>query len=69
MLNVVDIRTVDYVNSGMAKAIKIWKLKAMTEIYEYGLKRQPKQLKDDMIYGYEWQRNDISTTFDQLNNR
>jgi hypothetical protein len=51
MLNVVDIRTVDYVNSGKAKAIKIQKLKAMTEIYEYGLKRQPKQLQNDMIYG------------------
>jgi hypothetical protein len=38
MLNVVDVCTVDYVNSGKAKAIKIRKLKAMTEIYEYGLK-------------------------------
>jgi hypothetical protein len=53
MLNVVDLRTVDYVNSGKAKAIKIRKLKAMTKIYEYGLKRQPKQLQDDMIYGHE----------------
>jgi hypothetical protein len=53
MLNVLDIRTVDYVNSGKAKAIKIQKLKAMTEIYEYGLKRQSKQLQDDMIYGHE----------------
>jgi hypothetical protein len=53
MLNVVDIRTVDYVNSGKAKAIKIRKLKAITEIYEYGLKRQPKQLQDDMIYGHK----------------
>jgi hypothetical protein len=44
MLNVVDIRTIDYVNSGKAKAIKIQKWKAMTEIYEYGLKRLPKQL-------------------------
>jgi hypothetical protein len=48
MLNVVDIRTVDYVNLGKTKAIKIRKLKAMTEIYEYGLKRQPKQLQDDL---------------------
>jgi hypothetical protein len=53
MLNVVDIRTIDYVNLGKAKAIKIRKLKAMAEIYEYGLKRQPKQLQDDMIYGHE----------------
>jgi hypothetical protein len=53
MLNVVNIRTVDYVNSGKAKAIKIQKLKAMMEIYEYGLKRKPKQLQDDMIYGHE----------------
>jgi hypothetical protein len=53
MLNVVDIRIVDYVNSSKAKAIKIRKLKAMTKIYEYGLKRQSKQLQDDMIYGHE----------------
>jgi hypothetical protein len=53
MLNVVGIRTVDYVNSGKTKAIKIWKLKAMTEIYEYGLKRQPKRLQNDMIYGHK----------------
>jgi hypothetical protein len=53
MLNVVNVRTVHYVNSGKAKAIKIRKLKAMTEIYEYGLKRQPKQLQDDMIYGHK----------------
>jgi hypothetical protein len=53
MLNVIDIRTVDYVNSSKAKAIKIRKLKAMTEIYGYRLKRQPKQLQDDMIYGHE----------------
>jgi hypothetical protein len=53
MLNVVDIRTVDYVNSDRAKAIKIQKLKAMAEIFEYGLKKQPKQLQDDMIYGHE----------------
>jgi hypothetical protein len=42
MLNIVDIHTVDYVNSGKTKAIKIRKLKVMMEIYEYGLKRQPK---------------------------
>jgi hypothetical protein len=53
MLNIVDVRIVDYVNSGKAKVIKIWKLKAMTEIYEYGLKRQPKQLQNDIIYGHE----------------
>jgi hypothetical protein len=53
MLNVVDLRTVDYVNSGKAKAIKIWKLKAITKIYEYALKRQPKKLQNDMIYGHE----------------
>jgi hypothetical protein len=53
MLNVVDIHTVDYVNSGNAKAIKIQKLKTMTEIYEYELKWQPQQLQDDMIYGHE----------------
>jgi hypothetical protein len=62
MLNVINICTVDYVNSGKAKAIKIRKLKAMTKIYEYELKRQPKQLQDDMIYGHEWQR----TTSSQL---
>jgi hypothetical protein len=56
MLNIVDVHTVDYVNSGKAKAIKIWKLKTMTEIYEYGLKRQPKQLQIDMIYDHESQR-------------
>jgi hypothetical protein len=39
MLNVVDIYTLDYANLGKAKAIKIRKLKAMTEIYEYRLKR------------------------------
>jgi hypothetical protein len=32
MLNVVDVRTIDYVNSGKTKAIKIQKLKAMTKI-------------------------------------
>jgi hypothetical protein len=42
MLNVVDIRTVNYVNLSQAKAIKIQKLKAMTKIYEYRLKRQLK---------------------------
>jgi hypothetical protein len=56
MLNVVNVHTVDYVNSGKAKAIKIRKLKAMTEIYEYGRKRQPKQLQDNMIYGHERQQ-------------
>jgi hypothetical protein len=49
MLNVVGIRTVDYINSGKTKAIKIRKLKAMMEIYEYGLKRQPKQTSAQLL--------------------
>jgi hypothetical protein len=45
MLNVIDICIVDYVNSGRTKVINIQKLKAMTEIYEYRLKRQPSSSK------------------------